>query len=225
MLRHELNGDSVFFQVLRDYQNRYRNGVATAMDFKTVLEQTSGKDFDWFFDQWYFGKGFPVNEFVWWQDSDSLTIFNSQHSSSAETPFFRTRIDFRIVFSDGADTLLSVEQTGNEQYFHFSMPAFVWAVIPDPDNWNLDQSTITEKLTDDQVTINPNPFRDELILRFLNDNVQREIVLADLQGKVHGKYRTDASIVRIPTHNLCQGLYLVTIREGRDRYTAKLIKY
>ena len=224
MIRHELNDDAVFFLTLRNFQSRYRNGVAAGVDFQSVLEETSGLDFDWFFDQWYFGTGYPVHHFVWWQTTDSLTIACSQTGSSQITPFFRTRIEFKIIFIDGSDTLLTSEITGNEQLFHFVVPYPVWTVVPDPDNWILDRSTVTERLTEQYVRVDPNPFQDEITLRFQTDNVERQIMLSDVQGKVHERFTTGSRIVRIPSRHLAQGLYIITVKENKNNYTVKLIK-
>jgi len=224
MLRYELNDDSVFFKTLRNFQTQYRNGTATGMDFKTVLEQTSGRDFTWFFNQWFFGSGYPVQKFVWWQTSDSLTISCSQTGSSAKTPFFHTRMGFRIVYYNGSDTVLNAEISHNEQLFRFVVPYPVWSIIPDPDNWVLDQSTIIELMTDKNISVTPNPFHDEINLGFLTDSMERIIILTDLQGKVHEQVITTDRLVRLSTRQLAQGLYMLTVREGKNSHTFKLIR-
>jgi aminopeptidase N len=224
MIRYELDDDSLFFQTLRNFQARYRNGVASAEDFKTVLQETSGRDFTWFFDQWYYGKGFPMFNFTWWQSADSLIILSNQTGSSSETPFFRTKIGFRLVFVDGTDTLLSALQTSNDECFSYFITRNISTVIPDPDNWILDQSTIIELLSDQIVRINPNPFYDELHLEFRTGEVVRQIIISDIQGKIYGQYTSAARMVTLPTRNLIQGVYMITVREGKDNYTLRMIK-
>ena len=51
MIRFELQDDAVFFLTLRNFIDRYANDVATGLDFKEVLEETSGMDFTDFFNQ------------------------------------------------------------------------------------------------------------------------------------------------------------------------------
>ena len=58
MLRHHL-GDSVFFSAMRSYLNEHRNANATTEDFKIACEKASGKNLEWFFDQWVKRKGWP----------------------------------------------------------------------------------------------------------------------------------------------------------------------
>lgn len=58
MLRNYL-GDEAFFAGMQDYlkTNEYRN--AEAHQLRLSFEKVSGKDLNWFFNQWYFGSGNP----------------------------------------------------------------------------------------------------------------------------------------------------------------------
>jgi aminopeptidase N len=58
MLRNYL-GDSAFFKGLNVYltTNKFKNGEAHQL--RLALEEVSGRDLNWFFNQWYFGSGHP----------------------------------------------------------------------------------------------------------------------------------------------------------------------
>ncbi|SEV98055.1 aminopeptidase N [Chryseobacterium wanjuense] len=58
MLRNYL-GDEAFFAGMQDYlkTNEYQN--AEAHQLRLSFEKVSGKDLNWFFNQWYFGSGNP----------------------------------------------------------------------------------------------------------------------------------------------------------------------
>ena len=58
MLRHYL-GDSAFFKGLNLYLNTNKFKSAEAHQLRLALEEVSGKDLNWFFNQWYFGSGHP----------------------------------------------------------------------------------------------------------------------------------------------------------------------
>lgn len=58
MLRFEL-GDSLFYAAMREYLGRYAYGNATTEDLLAVCEEVSGKELDWFFDQWVRRSGWP----------------------------------------------------------------------------------------------------------------------------------------------------------------------
>ncbi len=58
MLRH-LVGDKAFFASLHTYLEDNKFGSGTAIKLKLAFEKVTGKDLNWFFNQWYFGSGHP----------------------------------------------------------------------------------------------------------------------------------------------------------------------
>ncbi|MFK5959084.1 MAG: M1 family metallopeptidase [Lutibacter sp.] len=56
MLRDYL-GDEAFFEGLNYYLTKHKFGTAEAHDLRIAFEKISGKDLNWFFNQWYFGNG------------------------------------------------------------------------------------------------------------------------------------------------------------------------
>jgi len=58
MLRNYL-GDDAFFAGLNDYLKTYEYQNGEAHQLRLSLEKVSGKDLNWFFNQWYFGNGNP----------------------------------------------------------------------------------------------------------------------------------------------------------------------
>ncbi len=58
MLRNYL-GDEAFFAGMSDYLKTYEYQNAEAHQLRLSFEKVSGKDLNWFFNQWYFGSGNP----------------------------------------------------------------------------------------------------------------------------------------------------------------------
>jgi aminopeptidase N len=58
MLRNYL-GDDAFFAGLTDYLKTHEYSTAEAHQLRLSLEKISGKDLNWFFNQWYYGSGNP----------------------------------------------------------------------------------------------------------------------------------------------------------------------
>ena len=52
-------GDEAFFTSLNTYLNRYQFKAAEAHQLRLVFEEVTGKDLNWFFNQWYFGANHP----------------------------------------------------------------------------------------------------------------------------------------------------------------------
>ncbi|HEX8175315.1 MAG TPA: M1 family aminopeptidase [Pyrinomonadaceae bacterium] len=58
MLR-EVVGDDVFWKALNAYLNEFKYQNTEARDVQRVFERVSGKNLDWFFDQWLYKAGYP----------------------------------------------------------------------------------------------------------------------------------------------------------------------
>jgi len=193
MIRFELQDDALFYLALRNYIDRYSNGVATGMDFKEVLEETSGMDFTDFFDQWYFGAGYPIYDVTWDQVNDTLTIHSSQSTSSTLTPLFKMSMEYRILYS-GGDTTVRVFQGASEETYRFNIPYDVTGIEVDPYNHVLDGENRTVKHIEgapgeESISVAPNPnggtfffsLKDEQVVSS-GDPVVVEVM--DLSGKL-----------------------------------------
>ncbi len=144
-LRFEMQDDNLFFQTLKNYQQQFKGSVATANDFKAVAEATSGKNFTDFFNQWYYGEGYPTfNVTFIKQGTDSIIlIVNETVSAPSVTPFFKGLYEFRITSAQG-DTVLKANMTANNQQFKFLYNKTPNGIVVDPNNWVLNATgTIT----------------------------------------------------------------------------------
>lgn len=58
MLRSEM-GDENFFKAIKKYIQANANKQVTTNDFQKAVEETTGKSYQWFFDQWIYKVGLP----------------------------------------------------------------------------------------------------------------------------------------------------------------------
>jgi aminopeptidase N len=79
MLRSYLGNDA-FYKGLNIYlkNNAFKN--AEAQQLRLALEEASGRDLNWFFNQWYYGSGHPVLNitYKWDEASKTETVFIKQ---------------------------------------------------------------------------------------------------------------------------------------------------
>lgn len=73
MLRCQM-GTEKFWEGIRDYYHQYRDGSASTADFQRVMEEHSGRDLSWFFQQWLNRAGSPVIEGGWQYDAGAKQI-------------------------------------------------------------------------------------------------------------------------------------------------------
>jgi aminopeptidase N len=82
MLRTYLGRDA-FYKGLQLYlkTNAYKNGEAHQL--RLAMEEVSGKDLNWFFNQWYFGAGHPVINisYKWDAATKTETVYLKQNQS------------------------------------------------------------------------------------------------------------------------------------------------
>jgi aminopeptidase N len=236
MIRFELQDDQLFYLALRNYLDRYANGVATGLDFKEVLEETTGMDFTDFFNQWYFGAGYPIYDVSWEQNGETLTLQSTQSTSSASTPLFRMSMEYRIFHAQG-DTTVRVFHEEPVETYQFQIPYAVSGVVVDPDNQVLDGVYETSKTVADPehsslFSVAPNPNRGYFFFS-LKENKGDELPgrvsleVLDLSGRtllrrLYGDCRPYIEY-RVELENTQRGVYLLRFRYGNSAEVHQII--
>ncbi len=136
MIRFEMDNDSLFFRTLYEFQHEFKDSLATGLDFRNVCEQVSGIDFSDFFDQWYFGEGYPIFELSWWQEADTVFLLSSQQTSTTIIPLFKTPMEYKLSWT-GGDTIIRLNHQTNDTLFKLILSEDVSQVEIDPNNWLL----------------------------------------------------------------------------------------
>lgn len=67
-------GDSAFFKSLNKYLTTNKFGNGSAHKLRLAFEEVTGKDLNWFFNQWYFGNGHPTLNISNAYDAQTRTV-------------------------------------------------------------------------------------------------------------------------------------------------------
>jgi aminopeptidase N len=230
ILRKHINNDTLFFKTLRAFLEKYRNSTATAEDFREVAEQETGLNLERFFEQWYYGKGYPMFDISWKQSNDTLLLNVNQTPSSRSMSFFQTPFEIKAVGTN-FDTLIRLEQTANPQLFKIKLSKQVNYIDFDPDKWLLKVVQNVTKLPeipsdDSYFEVNPNPFNHELILKFKTESDKNEKVsIVNLNGSIlFETYARKKKEAVINTSEIGTGTYLLIVSHGQERYIRKITK-
>ena len=141
MLRGLL-GTETFWRGIRSYYETYRDRNASTADFCRVMEEASGLELEWFFDQWLRQGGVPTIAASWSHADGTLRLDLRQTQA---TYSFRLPIDVELRFDDGTTQRETVRmQTRNEQ-FSVRAERTPTTVMLDPDTWLLLQAEITRE--------------------------------------------------------------------------------
>jgi aminopeptidase N len=143
MLRYELNNDSLFFNILREYLHIYKGVTTTSEDFKNVLNRLTANDYTWFFNEWYYGKGFPIYDISWKTQKDTLSITSLQIPSAKDGPIFKMHFDLQLTYS-GGDTIVKLYQDKPKKSFKIPCSKKVQQLTFDPHEWLLKEATVNK---------------------------------------------------------------------------------
>ncbi len=138
-------GTDVFWDGIRDYYRQYRDRNTTTAEFRHVMEQHSGRDLSWFFDQWLARAGHPVLDGTWRYDSATKRIIIDLASVGAGD-VYRLPLDIGIV-GEGATPMRveRIELTERRQTFTVAADKAPTSVRLDPNTWMLMEATFLPK--------------------------------------------------------------------------------
>lgn len=115
MLRDYL-GDEAFFKGLNAYLTTYKFKTAEVHQLRMIFEELTGKDLNWFFNQWYFGVNHPKIEISYDYNTLRKTVTVNIKQLQKEVFKFPFAID---IFEGLKRTRHKVFITGNDASFTF----------------------------------------------------------------------------------------------------------
>lgn len=227
MIRKEINNDKLFFSTLQKFQKSFADSVATGEDFRDFISTKTGIDFTDFFDEWYYGEGYPTYTGLWNQDNNIVTINLEQTTTTETTPFFTNTIDFKISHSLG-DTIIKLRPEKALQEFKLNFTPTITKIEIDPNNDILkdEDSRISTRLIEDQFTefiYYPNPIQNQITIDFKTDK-KYTLEVYNIQGKIVFTKQYSTSKNSINTQLWPAGMYTIKILNENNSLIKKIIK-
>lgn len=190
MIRFLVNDDALFFQGLRNYLQQYAYGTATAEDFKASMESSTGTDLTDFFNEYYYGEGYPIFSLRYKKSNNGRVYLKLMQTTSmpSVTPLFHIPVEIRLL-SSGGDTTVRVMSDAPEVFFDFEYPRNITAAQIDPNQWILNQNgsilpdntlEVSESGTE-TFQLFPNPAQQIITVNGLSAGSRFEIT--DVNGK------------------------------------------
>ena len=235
-LRYEINNDSLFFPAIRAFQNTYKNSVASVIEFKDFMATFTGINFNQFFNQWYYGEGYPTFNVKYAKAGNVFYIKSTQTQSMASvTPLFITHLDYKISRVSKPDTIVRMLHSQLVENYTLTLTGTVTAVSVDPNNWilnkvvgpTLDNTIITtgiEELEETIFNIGPNPTSD-IVLVTLNNNNVYQFELTDVTGKLIAK-KEFSKQTSFDLSKYSNGIYILSLKNNRNEIvqSKKIVK-
>lgn len=232
MLRYEIANDSLFFAVLKTYQNTYANKTATTHDFLQVLNNVSKKDWAYFIDQWIYKQGAPAYTVEWNQLGDAVFLRLKQRATHpASVSVFATSVDIKLI-GDGVDTTVRVFNNAAIQDYRFGWGKPAKTIVVDAKNniLNLVDRIVktpelgANTLISKDVIVFPNPTTDKWVVVGVPQGAS--VNLTDIAGCEVLKGEAGSNMpFTIDGSMLAKGMYMLQVRNGKDKIAGlKLIK-
>ena len=231
MLRWEI-GDEAFFGGIRDYLNdpKLAYSYATFSDFKKHIEAASGRDLTEFFNDWYYGEGFPNYNIQWKQvsaDNAEMTLF--QYPSHNSVSFFGMKVPVKFI-GESRDTTLVFQHNYSGETFSFAPGFVVKQIVFDPDRHILtphnDSLYVTAEIESDSVSLFPNPSRENIFIKIPPRSLLYSCRIIDVNGVVcRMKYdASELNIFRIDISAFANGIYYLELNISGKNVRKKFVK-
>jgi len=235
-------GDSLFFQVLKTYcaDTNYKYKSATIGNFNQVVNNVTGKNYNWFFNEWIFTPNHPVyaNTYQFKNlGSGSWQVDFNTRQVQSNAPFFTMPLPLKIHFTDNSDTTIRVMNNVNNQLFSFWFSKQPQSFYFDPDNEIVlkQASTIVGiPENEDRTGVilgqnSPNPVNSKTKIPFiLPGNSAARISITNTLGTLIWQsalvdYQSGANTVEADLSAFPSGVYIYTLSTGGRNYSAKML--
>jgi aminopeptidase N len=235
MLRWIL-GDSVLFKGMKNYLNDslISFGFARTKDFQRNLEKVSGIDLNYFFNEWFYGQGYPSYNVQWSQIGNNFAkIKMNQITSDPSVQFFKLPVALQFKNATQQKTII-VNNTFNGEIFFKNIGFIADSVKVDPDYWLITKNNTTEKVNDNGnienvVLIFPSPFTNNFNVYLKNfDSPVAHLKLYDSNGRLLMRKELSVSgslFYEINTENYARGIYFIKIQTDNGvKFAKKILK-
>src|SRR5208282_5563242 len=137
MLRR-VSGDELFFKSLNLYCTRHRGANVITQDLQRAFEDTTGRNLDFFFDQWVYKEGHPEIEVSSSFDDKkkllSIAVKQTHKTGDAIASAFSFPVTIALMDAEGHETRHRVEIKDREEGFNFVVDKAPKAVRFDPEH-------------------------------------------------------------------------------------------
>ena len=229
MLRWEMS-DTLFFKGLKNYLTDpdIANGFATQEKFVKHMEAAADTTFTEFFNDWYYGEGYPLFQLTYFTDYSNLGKIKlriHQNQSNTSIPFYEMHVPIRA-WTGGKSKDLRLYNTMQDQEFTISTHA-IDSIQFDPEKWLLAKSDIITPVLhvskSTQIQIFYEPSKKQLRVILPNPSGNETLRIIDLKGRIVKVYGLSGIDTYVDISYLKTGIYLTEIHSNRTKKVEKIM--
>jgi hypothetical protein len=210
-------------------------GRATSEDLQTEMENASGMDLDFYFDQWVYDEYFPQYKYNYLNEPGSDISYISLKQTQEDynrRPLFEMPVQLKLFLQDGSDTLVTVWNDLKIQTFQLELDADITFIQFDPDGWLLDMSEYDpelivgfhEILPAITLQVNPVPASGWIDISTSIADETSDIEILNSIGRtiIHKKWNENQG--RLNIADLAAGVYFVKLTNDKGSAVKKFVK-
>jgi aminopeptidase N len=146
-------GDSAFFESLHIYLEEHKFQPVEAHMLRLAFEKVTGKDLNWFFNEWFYNKGFSQLNIAHSYDDNShtVTLKVDQVQDIHENPVFKMPVKVDI-YANGSKESHVVEMSKSKDVFKFH-------VASKPDWVDFDAQKMLLSVKDEDMNLSEREFQ------------------------------------------------------------------
>lgn len=139
-------GDENFRKGIRTYYANYFNANATTADFRRIMEETSGQDLGWFFEQWLYKPGTLKLTGSWTYDSKNKQVRLTLEQTQTDGSLFRMPLEVGL-YVKGQDrpAIEKIQLTGKSSVVTIPCATEPETLKLDPNMWVLMEGELSGK--------------------------------------------------------------------------------
>lgn len=135
-------GAEAFQRGIRSYYQRHFNANATTADFRRAMEEASGRDLEWFFDQWLYKPGTLKVAGQWTYDARTKQVRIALDQVQTDGSLFAMPLEVAVqVPGQPLPTIHRVQLNAKANVFTVDAPSEPAEVRLDPNTWVLMEAT------------------------------------------------------------------------------------
>jgi hypothetical protein len=230
-----LMGDNKFFSAINLYLNdpSLKYSFAKTNNLKTYLETEYGNSLDEFFNDWYYGKGFPEYYLYWTPATDSTIVFRLTQKTTVpqSVDFFEMPVPIKFFYPDTTFTIIIDHKKNSDEYIlKHNTP--IDSIKIDPELWIaaakkevIRKDYLTEK---GDIFIFPNPIGNTLHIEHQYIKPITSLIIYNCIGQLvysNSKLNIHAyEPLEINTEWLMPGAYIVQVQVNNQLMNLRFVK-
>lgn len=233
MLRDQL-GDDDFFAAIKNYitNPEFAYSFVTTNDLIEHLESAADTSLTEFFQDWFYGEGFPAYNLIWTQDDGyNVTLSLNQTPSHNSVDFFEMDVPVRL--KNATDSIdIKLKHTNNGQLYAIPLTFKADEIIIDPDLKLLHANDVVVRadLMPDvvQLVVYPSPASDEITIQLfslLADEYYVTIYSGAAERMLETQFSGDASnaLFKVDATTWSPGLYVIVVKNSTTEIVQKIM--